>query len=108
MMQLYAQYFSMIEMGYEVKKLKFYSMEDNKMYPIKLPYDDFDMYSKLDYTQELFLYIQGYYILCDIENLFSKQFGEADSVYIFKLSTSCQVIRYGYAKHEEEDVIIIK
>ncbi len=47
-------------------------------------------------------------ILCDIENQFSKRFGEADSVYIFKLSASCQVIRYGYAKHEEEDVIIVK
>ena len=47
-------------------------------------------------------------ILCDIENQFSKRFGEADSVYIFKLSTSCHVIRYGYAKHEEEDVIIVK
>ncbi len=47
-------------------------------------------------------------ILCEIENQFSKRFGEADSVYIFKLSTSCQVTRYGYAKHEEEDVIIVK
>ncbi len=47
-------------------------------------------------------------IICDIENQFSKLFSEADSVYIFKLSTSCQVIRYGYAKHEEEDVFIVK
>lgn len=46
-------------------------------------------------------------ILCDIENSFSKKFSEEDSVYIFKLSASCEVIRYGYAKHEEEDVIII-
>ncbi len=46
--QLYAQYFAMIEMGYEVKQLKFYSMEDNKMYPIKLPNEDFEMYSKFE------------------------------------------------------------
>ena len=47
-------------------------------------------------------------IICDIENRFSKVFSEADSVYVFKLSTSCQVIRYGYAKHEEEDILIFK
>ena len=47
-------------------------------------------------------------IICDIENRYSKQFTEADSVYIFKMSASCEVIRYGYAKHEEEDILIIK
>jgi CRISPR-associated protein Cas2 len=47
-------------------------------------------------------------IICDIENCFSKKFTEDDSVYIFKLSSSCEVIRYGFAKHEEEDVLIIK
>jgi CRISPR-associated protein Cas2 len=46
-------------------------------------------------------------IISDIENKYSKHFSEADSVYIFKLSSSCEVIRYGYAKHEE-DIIIIK
>ncbi len=35
--QLYAQYFSMIEMGYEVEKLSFYSMTDNRKYEIELP-----------------------------------------------------------------------
>ena len=44
-------------------------------------------------------------IVCDIENRFSNRFCEEDSVYIFKLSSSCEVIRYGYAKHEEEDIL---
>jgi len=35
--QLYAQYFCMVEMGYEVEKLFFYSMTDNKKYEIALP-----------------------------------------------------------------------
>ena len=35
--QLYAQYFALIEMGYDVEFLKLYSMEDNKSYPIDLP-----------------------------------------------------------------------
>jgi CRISPR-associated exonuclease Cas4 len=38
--QLYAQYFCMTEMNYEVKKLYFYSMTDNKKYEIDLPKGD--------------------------------------------------------------------
>lgn len=47
-------------------------------------------------------------IMNDIENRYSKSFKEEDSVYIFKLSASCEVIRYGYAKHEEEDILIVQ
>lgn len=47
-------------------------------------------------------------IICDIENRFEKRFTEEDSVYIFKLSTGCEVIRYGYAKHEENDILIVQ
>ena len=47
-------------------------------------------------------------IICDIENRYAKRFSDMDSVYIFKLSSSCEVIRYGYAKHEEEDILIAK
>lgn len=46
-------------------------------------------------------------IICDIENKYAKSFREEDSVYIFKLSASCEVVRYGYAKHEEEDILIV-
>lgn len=35
--QLYGEYFSLIEMGYNVKEIRLYSMADNKMYPIELP-----------------------------------------------------------------------
>ncbi len=35
--QLWAQYLCMIEIWYEIKHLKFYSMKDNKSYPINLP-----------------------------------------------------------------------
>lgn len=35
--QLYAQYFCMEEMGYEVEKMFLYSMTDNKKYEIDLP-----------------------------------------------------------------------
>ena len=41
--QLYAQCYSLIEMGYNVKKIRLYSMDDNKVYNIKTPFEDYDM-----------------------------------------------------------------
>ena len=38
--QLYAQYFALEEMGYGVKQLRLYSMDDNKVYPVALPQDN--------------------------------------------------------------------
>lgn len=35
--QLYAQYFALLEMGYEIEHLKLYSKKDNKSYLIDLP-----------------------------------------------------------------------
>lgn len=47
-------------------------------------------------------------IITDINNKWKKQFDECDSVYIFKLSNSCQMYKYGYARNEEADIIIVK
>jgi len=38
--QLYAQYYCLIEMGYEVNAIKLYSLDDNKSYPIPLPHEN--------------------------------------------------------------------
>ena len=38
-LQIYAQFFCLIEMGYDVKKLKFYSISDNKSFIVPLPTD---------------------------------------------------------------------
>ncbi len=46
-------------------------------------------------------------IVAEIENSFSKQFGELDSVLILQLSKQCKVTSYGYAKHDEKDMIFI-
>ena len=43
----------------------------------------------------------------DIENKFSKKFQQSDSVYIFKLSPSCETIKYGYARNEDSDIIVV-
>lgn len=48
--QLYAQYFSLIEMGYDVKNLFLYSYDDNKKYPVLLPNEDEKMFTKFEKT----------------------------------------------------------
>ena len=46
--QLYAQYFCLIEMGYDVQNIRLYSMDDNKRYEIKLPHEDIEMSTKFE------------------------------------------------------------
>lgn len=46
--QLYAQYFAMKEMGYKIEKLKLYSMDDNKSYPIELPENNPEMHLRFE------------------------------------------------------------
>ncbi len=46
--QLYAQYFSLVEMGYEVDKMELYSMVDNKKYLIELPHNNIHMFMKFE------------------------------------------------------------
>ncbi len=47
-------------------------------------------------------------IKTDIENDFSKEFKETDSVYIFDLSQQCKITTYGYAKHNDDELIIVE
>lgn len=44
--QLYAQYFSLIEMGYAVCELRLYSMDTNKVYKIELPENNPELFNK--------------------------------------------------------------
>ena len=48
--QLYAQYFSLAEMGYKVKKIRLYSYTDNKLYPQLLPEENKEMLEKFERT----------------------------------------------------------
>ncbi|MBW6487724.1 CRISPR-associated endonuclease Cas2 [Sulfurimonas sp.] len=43
----------------------------------------------------------------EIKNKFEKCFSQTDSIIIFNLSEQCKITRYGYAKNDEEDLIII-
>lgn len=46
--QLYAQYFALTEMGYKVRSMRLYSMDDNKVYPVLLPADNIKMLQKFE------------------------------------------------------------
>ena len=47
-------------------------------------------------------------IVTDLNNKWLKQFDQTDSVYIFNLSNSCKVEKYGYARNEDSDLLIVK
>lgn len=42
-----------------------------------------------------------------IENYYGSKFGQTDSVMIFILNKTCEIIKFGYAKNSDEDLIII-
>ncbi len=46
-------------------------------------------------------------IITDLKNKYERAFSQSDSVIIFKMSSSCEIIRYGYAKNDEKDFITI-
>ena len=48
--QLYAQYYGLAEMGYNILQMRFYSSDDNKVYPVKLPEQDLEMKTKFELT----------------------------------------------------------
>ena len=47
-------------------------------------------------------------IITDINNKWLKQFDQTDSVYVFKMSSSCKIKKYGYARNEDSDILIVK
>lgn len=47
-------------------------------------------------------------ILADLNNRFIKKFDQEDSVYVFRLNPNCEVHRFGFAKNEEGDLLIVK
>ena len=46
-------------------------------------------------------------IQTELDANFGKEFDQTDSVIIFDLSKQCKIHRYGYAKNDEDDLIII-
>lgn len=48
--QVYAEYFCLKEMGYDVKFIRLYSMIDNKVFLLKKPEEDAEMFKKFKLT----------------------------------------------------------
>ena len=48
-----------------------------------------------------------YNIITDINNKFAQGFDQNDSVYIFQMSSTCKVQKFGYAKNEDDSLIIV-
>lgn len=46
-------------------------------------------------------------ITVGIKYEFSRKFKETDSVMIFEMSKTCKITRYGYAKNDETDLLIV-
>lgn len=46
-------------------------------------------------------------IIAEIEADFAKSFTQTDSVIIFNLSKQCKIYRYGYAKNDLDELLII-
>jgi len=42
----------------------------------------------------------------EIKSRFEKRFNQGDSVLIFKIAAEHQILRFGYAKNEETDLLI--
>lgn len=57
---------------------------------------------KIDASERMLSVIEA-----NIKNKFEKQFQQTDSIMIFRLSNTCKITRYGYAKNDEDSLIII-
>lgn len=47
-------------------------------------------------------------IITDINNKWLKVFDETDSVYIFHMSNTCDIHKFGYARNDNEELLIVK
>ena len=46
-------------------------------------------------------------IICEIEGMFEKQFKQTDSVIIIQTSENCKITKFGYAKNDDSDIIVV-
>lgn len=47
-------------------------------------------------------------IVADLNNKWLKKFDQTDSVYIFQMSSSCKIQKYGYARNEDSELLIVR
>lgn len=44
----------------------------------------------------------------EIDAYYGKKFEGTDSVILFKMTASCEIIRYGYARNDEKEIMIVE
>ncbi len=69
-----------------------------KKYGYRLQYSLFEIKNSPKYLEN---------IKAQIENHFSKQFGQTDSIMIFQMSKTCKTIKYGYSRNDDDELIIV-
>jgi CRISPR-associated protein Cas2 len=79
-------------------KLRTQFMKELKKYGYRLQYSVFEIQNSERILKNLILKIKG---------KFGKQFSQKDSIYIFRMSATCETLKYGYAKNEDTSLIII-
>lgn len=47
-------------------------------------------------------------VVTQINNKFEKQFDESDSIFLFILSSSCKILKYGFPRHEDMELCIVE
>lgn len=47
-------------------------------------------------------------IMSEITNRYEKCFSETDSVIIIETSANCKITKWGYAKNDENDIIMVE
>lgn len=47
-------------------------------------------------------------IMCEITDKFEKLFEETDSIILIETSENCKITKWGYAKNEESDIIVVE
>ncbi len=46
-------------------------------------------------------------IMIEITNKFEKLFGESDSIIIIETSETCKITKWGYARNDDNDIIVV-
>lgn len=64
----------------------------------RLQYSVFEIRNSERVLENIQAHIKGY---------FEKRFEQTDSIMIFQMSQTCKIKRYGYAKNDETDLLIV-
>ena len=46
-------------------------------------------------------------IMAEITNRYEKKFAQTDSIIIIQTSANCKITKWGYAKNDENDIIVV-